>query len=1000
MRLRIVSILAFVLFIGKVSAAPPKTGKPWLDMDYGPYLTASIESSNPERNIAQKGIAIKLGKDKTSYVVFDTDLMRYSVGWTGSFLNFKGVAYDGSHGTWPAVTGAQIFGTRLRPGWAKEGSFEDPRKKYEGTGYGPLPRDWAKYRGLYLHNQRVILSYTVGKTKVLDSPGYREEGETGVFNRTLNVGKSSSDLLINVLESAGSLSILNADLKQSLSGADVQNRFVLLGDVQKLADAKPQAPQKTGLPTNGLIAHWTFDEAQGARAASIRKEHVATIKGAAWSKGKKSSALTFGKGQSAIVSNSDAFDLSRDFSIVAWVKTTKNGTVFSKTVEGKWTKYGKSFFVRGGRPGFDVGWVGVVNSQRRVNDGKWHKIALTYRSKNGRARIYVDGKLDGEKRLESMPDPKGSKVRFGYTSTNFPEKGNKSLIGSIDEVRFYNRTLSASELGATATQNLVAVSAKSDGKGLKWKATENGQLQLVIPASSTPTSVVISIAHQEGEGTLTGLNSLTKVLASGEKPINLADLTKGGPPRWKETLTAEAKKGKGDTAYVRDELVPPRQNPWNSWMRFGGFDFFKDGKRAAICTWNGDVWIVTGIDAMEKLTWKRIATGMYQPLGLKIVPNADGKEEIYVCCRDQITRLHDLNNDGEMDYYECFNNDHQVTEHFHEFAMDLQTDSEGNFYYAKSARHAKTAVVPHHGTLIKVSKDGNSTSIICSGFRAANGVGIGPDGELMTSDQEGHWTPANRINLVKKNGFYGNMFSFEGMLRKTEQGYDPPLCWLPKNVDRSPAEQLWVTSNKWGPLEGQMIHLSYGTGNVFLVVHEMVNGVPQGGVVPIPGLKFPTGVMRGRFHPQNGQLYLCGLVGWSSNCAVPGGFYRVRYTDKPANLPVKLTVKPKGIELTFTGELDKKLAEDVDSYSIEQWNYRWTKNYGSKHYQVSNPKRTGQDEVEVISAKLSADGKTVMLEIEELEPVMQMKIALDLKSSKGVTIRHVIHHTINQIPNK
>ena len=39
-----------------------------------------------------------------------------------------------------------------------------------------------------------------------------------------------------------------------------------------------------------------------------------------------------------------------------------------------------------------------------------------------------------------------------------------------------------------------------------------------------------------------------------------------------------------------------------------------------------------------------------------------------------ITKLHDLNGDNEIDYIESFNNDHQVTEHFHEFAMGLQTD--------------------------------------------------------------------------------------------------------------------------------------------------------------------------------------------------------------------------------------------------------------------------------------------------------------------------------------
>jgi hypothetical protein len=68
-----------------------------------------------------------------------------------------------------------------------------------------------------------------------------------------------------------------------------------------------------------------------------------------------------------------------------------------------------------------------------------------------------------------------------------------------------------------------------------------------------------------------------------------------------------------------------------------------------------------------------------QPLGLKIVD-----EKIYVCCRDQIVRLNDFNGDGAIDFIENFNNDHQVTEHFHEFATGLQTDAEGNFYYANA----------------------------------------------------------------------------------------------------------------------------------------------------------------------------------------------------------------------------------------------------------------------------------------------------------------------------
>ena len=47
--------------------------------------------------------------------------------------------------------------------------------------------------------------------------------------------------------------------------------------------------------------------------------------------------------------------------------------------------------------------------------------------------------------------------------------------------------------------------------------------------------------------------------------------------------------------YVVDNAHGALENPYKSWMRSAGFDFFSDG-RGAFCTWSGDVWIVSGID--------------------------------------------------------------------------------------------------------------------------------------------------------------------------------------------------------------------------------------------------------------------------------------------------------------------------------------------------------------------------------------------------------------------
>jgi hypothetical protein len=269
---------------------------------------------------------------------------------------------------------------------------------------------------------------------------------------------------------------------------------------------------------------------------------------------------------------------------------------------------------------------------------------------------------------------------------------------------------------------------------------------------------------------------------------------------------------------------------------------------------------------------------------------------------------------------------------------------------------------------------------------------------MITTDQEGFWMPANRINLTRPGGFYGNLWSHAGAPRKPSEGYDPPICWLPANVDRSPAEDLWVSSEKWGPLKGRIIHTSYGMGTISLLMHEMVDGVPQGGVVQLLPKKFATGIMRGRFNPIDGQLYVCGLVGWSSNCADPGGFYRVKYTGRPLRIPVEMHVTKEGVALTFAEKLDRATAEDAGRYAVQRWQYRWTENYGSKHYLLSDPKKEGHDDVNVLSAKLSEDGKTVLLKLEDLRPAMQMKIDVDVKAEDGGAVKTTIYSTINRVP--
>ena len=489
-----------------------------------------------------------------------------------------------------------------------------------------------------------------------------------------------------------------------------------------------------------------------------------------------------------------------------------------------------------------------------------------------------------------------------------------------------------------------------------------------------------------------GATSARLTYGDQQEPGAAADLpawTKGGPRRWTETLTGSAELDpKPSGAFAYDTVVPPFENPWNAIMHFGGHDVLPNGD-IVVCTMEGDVYRVGGLGRdPESPTWQRIATGLYHPLGLRV---RDG--DIFVLGRDQITRLVDLNGDGETDFYECFNNACRVGLGAHGYSTCLESDEAGNFYYIRCASDANTG---HNGTVLKVPADGHGIEVVCTGFRNPNGFFVGPGGVLSAGDQQGTWVPASRLDIMEPGGFYGFMKAHH---RATPpEGYDGPLCWIPHKVDNSCGGQVWVPEDAegWGPLRGRMIHFSYGRCEAFLVLQDDVDGVLQGGVVRIPG-RFRSGAMRGRFRPQDGGLWVTGLRGWQTSAPKDGCLQRLRPTGEPFRLPVDLRVHSNGFVVGFTDALDRELAEDPGSWTVKHWNYRWTSKYGSKDWKVSNPDQEGRDSLEVTGAELLPDGRSVFVRVEGLVPVMQMEIAYDLEDKEGEEIIGAIHNTVHRL---
>ena len=144
---------------------------------------------------------------------------------------------------------------------------------------------------------------------------------------------------------------------------------------------------------------------------------------------------------------------------------------------------------------------------------------------------------------------------------------------------------------ATLEKDGVITGAAVIGTGVKLKI-QNGRIIAEVKSLLPTAQFHIGIWNGPKE-------EVGKLLQFSKKKIKaraLTDLTKGGKPKWEQTVTTRGRLGLTPGAYVVDTIAAPENNPWKSWIRCSGFDFFKDGTTAAVCSVTGDVWVVSGID--------------------------------------------------------------------------------------------------------------------------------------------------------------------------------------------------------------------------------------------------------------------------------------------------------------------------------------------------------------------------------------------------------------------
>ncbi len=452
----------------------------------------------------------------------------------------------------------------------------------------------------------------------------------------------------------------------------------------------------------------------------------------------------------------------------------------------------------------------------------------------------------------------------------------------------------------------------------------------------------------------------------------VASLLQGGPAQWPQVLETTGAPGAATDSEdgVIDTLTLPFDNPWRSLLFLAGHDFFSDG-RAAVCTIMGEVWTVAGIDdSLSRLRWKRFATGLHQPLGLKIIDDV-----VHVLGRDQITALRDLNGDGEADFHQCVTNAYETSPGGHDFNTGLERDAEGAWYFASATQG-----------FARISRDGQRVETLATGFRNANGIAVGAPGEWLSSGQEGEWTPASTLIQVERGGHYG----YGGP--KNNQPPSPALLYLPRGVDNSIGGSCFIddaAGPRWAPWRGYPISLSTGTGRALLVLRQQVGEVTQGCAFVLPG-EFRSGVQRARFSPHDGHLYVTGSGGWGTYTPDDGCFERLRLTRDPL-WPVAWEARDNGVLLRFPRPVDAAQAASPQNHFAQIWNYRYSSAYGSPEFSVKHPEHPGHDALAIHSVQVLDDGRAVFLEIPQLRPVHQLHLRLRVGGPRPLDLFATVH---------
>jgi hypothetical protein len=243
----------------------------------------------------------------------------------------------------------------------------------------------------------------------------------------------------------------------------------------------PKTPKVEAVPqpAAGPVSAWPFDE--GAGATTTDGAHTGMLVGGVnWTNAYPGTGLEF-DGSTGLVDipNAGDLDLTDDVTVAAWVRLAGPADD-QKVLSNQGATGGYKLSIFNNKVEFEIrDATGRAFLNRSVSGGAalqpdvWYHVAGVYSRSGQFIRTFVNGTLDREMTTVGTLAPGGSRLVIGREITNDPQFG-RSFRGKIDDVRVYDRPLSANQLRNLTGANVPEVpdrlrAASDDGRvTLAW----------------------------------------------------------------------------------------------------------------------------------------------------------------------------------------------------------------------------------------------------------------------------------------------------------------------------------------------------------------------------------------------------------------------------------------------------------------------------------------------------------------------------------------------------